>query len=69
MRALINITIERDGMEAGIYYAKQTLRVYRAAARYRNPETGRRHFCHLMPFRPHFVRSIIEIREFLKSII
>lgn len=29
------------------------LRAFRAVIRYRDEQTGRRHFCHLMPYRPH----------------
>lgn len=38
------------------------LAVHRAAVRYRNPETGRRHFCHEPTFRWAFVRRVKELR-------
>lgn len=41
---------------------ERQLAANRAAARYRNPETRRRHFAHSMPYRPHFVREIISMR-------
>jgi hypothetical protein len=43
------------------------LAVLRAAVRYRNPSTGRRHFCHSMPYRPHYLRRLLELRTVLKS--
>jgi hypothetical protein len=43
------------------------LQILRAAVRYRNPSTGRRHFCHLMPYRPHYLRRLLELRAVLKS--
>lgn len=39
----------------------------RAAARYRNPQTKRGHFAHLLPYRPHFVREIVEMRRELRA--
>jgi hypothetical protein len=42
------------------------LGVLRAAVRYRNPSTGRRHFCHSMPYRPHYLRRLLELRAVLK---
>jgi hypothetical protein len=43
------------------------LAVLRAAVRYRNPSTGRRHFCHSMPYRPHYLRRLLELRAVLRS--
>ena len=34
----------------------------RNAARFRHPETGRRHFCHLPTFRAAFVVDMLAIR-------
>jgi hypothetical protein len=39
----------------------------RRAARYRNPETGRRHCCHEPRFRAHYVREILAMRLVLKA--
>lgn len=39
----------------------------RKAARYRNPETRRRSFAHIMPYRPHFVREILAMRAELRK--
>ena len=55
----------RDGQAAGMFYARQTLKVYRQCAR--PQRDGKRHFAHVATFRPHFVRSIIEIRRFLRQ--
>jgi hypothetical protein len=38
----------------------------RKAARYRNPETGQRHFCHLKTFRAAFVKDMLAIRDELR---
>lgn len=65
MRDQIKFVEARDGTEAAIVYAKQTLKVYREAARKRGAKG--RHFCHEKTFRPHFVRGIIEIRQFLRE--
>lgn len=46
---------------------ERQLQANRNAARYRNPENGRRHHAHLMPFRPHFVLEIMTMRAVLKS--
>lgn len=35
----------------------------RSAARYRNKETGLRHFCHEPIFRQHFVTDIVLLRR------
>lgn len=43
------------------------LRAFRAAIRYRDQQTGRRHFCHLMPYRPHFLRRVLELRRVLRE--
>jgi hypothetical protein len=42
------------------------LQILRAAVRYRNQSTGRRHFCHLMPYRPHYLRRLLELRAILR---
>jgi hypothetical protein len=44
------------------------LAVLRAAIRYRNHATGRRHFCHLMPYRPHYLRRLLELRAVLRVV-
>jgi hypothetical protein len=46
---------------------KLWLGAFRKAARYRNPETGRRHFAHDPTYRKHFVLRILELRRRLKS--
>ena len=38
----------------------------RSAAKYRNPETGKRHHAHLPQFRPWFVREILAMRSELR---
>lgn len=38
----------------------------RSAARYRNPETGKRHHAHIAQFRPHFVREMLAMRAELR---
>ena len=43
------------------------LSAFRAAARYRNQETGRRHFAHDPTFRAAFVRRIVELRAALRA--
>lgn len=50
----------------GTEMLKRQLAANRNAARYRNPETGRRHFAHVMPFRPHFVREMLWMRDELR---
>lgn len=42
------------------------LQANRTAARYRNPETGRRHFAHVLPFRPHFIGEMLAMHAELK---
>ena len=63
----VESVIAEHGMAEGIDYARRTLAVYRGAAKFRHPETKRRHFAHVMPYRPHFVASIIYLRKFLKE--
>jgi hypothetical protein len=68
MKEQINLVCQRDGMEAGKQYALRVLAAYRNAARFRNAgNLKQRHFAHAMPYRPHFVRAIVEIRQFLKA--
>lgn len=43
------------------------LKANRNAARYRNPETGKRHHAHLAQYRPHFVREILAMRAELRN--
>ena len=43
------------------------LQANRNAARYRNPETGKRHHAHVAQFRPYFVREIIAMRDELRK--
>lgn len=40
----------------------------RAAARYRNPETGQRHFCHNPLYRASFVRSTLALRQAVRAL-
>jgi hypothetical protein len=42
------------------------LEILRAAIRYRNPSTGRRHFCHGLPYRPLYLRRLLELRALLR---
>lgn len=42
------------------------LQANRNAARYRNPETGKRHHAHIDRYRPHFVREMITMRNELR---
>lgn len=44
------------------------LAALRAAARYRNPATGRRHFCHNSLYRAAYVRGIRELRDRLREL-
>jgi hypothetical protein len=61
----IEVVARRDGEAAARQYAEQTLRQYRSAAK---PQAdGGQHFAHVMPFRPHFVKSIIELRHYLRT--
>lgn len=39
----------------------------RGAARYRNPETGHRHFCHNSMYRSAFVIAVLAIRSELRK--
>lgn len=43
------------------------LEANRNAARYRNPETGRRHYAHEPPYRSHFVVEILAMRSELRK--
>lgn len=54
----------REGDAAALDYARRTLEVYRAAIRQRGQ---RRHHCHWMPFRPHFVRAVLELRALTRA--
>jgi hypothetical protein len=47
--------------------AELYLRVLRVAARFRNPENGRRHFAHEKVFRPAFVRRLVQLRRALRD--
>lgn len=44
----------------------ETTSALRKAVRYRNPENGRRHFCHLPEFRSAFISALLERRHELK---
>lgn len=55
----------RDGHDAMIDYARRTLSIYRECARPRRD--GKKHFAHIDTFRPHFVRSILQIRALLRG--
>lgn len=56
---------DREGQAAAMFYARQTLKVYRQCAK--PQRDGKKHFAHVSTFRPHFVRSIIAIRAFLRQ--
>lgn len=47
--------------------AQRYLAVFRAAAKFRHPETGRRHFSHDPTFRRHYVKRILELRAILRN--
>lgn len=61
----IELVYRRDGAEAAIQYAKQTLSVYRNCAR--PQKNGRKHFAHERTFRPHFVKAIRKLRIYLRA--
>ena len=68
MQEQIRTVQQRDGDVKAIEYARRALAAYRSAARYRNPEKPKqRHFVHAMPYRPHVVRGMLEIRRFLRG--
>jgi hypothetical protein len=48
---------------------KRQLAANRFAIRYRNPETGKRHFCHLpyFPYKAAFLRDTLGLRAELKK--
>jgi hypothetical protein len=46
---------------------ERQLRANRNAAKFRNPETGRQNFSHLLPYRPYFVREMWAMRRELQS--
>ena len=54
--------VERD-----LETLERQLKANRGSARYRNGETGHRHFCHENTFRQHFVRDIIGLRAAIKE--
>ena len=47
-------------------YRRQLLAL-RESARYRNPETGRRHYCHDRLYRAAFIRGILQLRAALRG--
>ena len=61
----LNMMMHRDGQEAAVAYAKQTLAIYRECAK-RKPNKPV-HFAHILPFRPHFVRAIMFLRSYLRN--
>jgi hypothetical protein len=61
METQINVVTERDGPDAALAYAKQCLRIYRECARNHN------HFAHGNSFRPHYVRSILFLKKYIKA--
>ena len=67
MKEQIEVVRLRDGEQAAREYAQRTLSAYRTAARYRNPETGKRHFAHYDTFRASFVRSMLSLRSYLRE--
>jgi hypothetical protein len=56
---------QRDGYDAALAYAKQTLAAYRRATR--PAADGRKTFAHVMPYRPHFVVSLIYLHNLAKA--
>lgn len=61
----LDTVFHRDGLDAALEYAEQTMKAYRRCAK---PQAnGKKHFAHVMPFRPHFVRSILYLRPILKK--
>lgn len=61
----VSFMYERDGLDAAINYAKQSLRMYRRCAKPK-PD-GSKHFAHTPIFRKHYVESIIYLRYFLRN--
>jgi hypothetical protein len=45
---------------------ERQMQANRNAARFRNPETGRQNFSHLLPYRPYFVREMLAMRRELQ---
>lgn len=56
---------DRDGFDAMLAYAARTLAIYRECAR--PQRDGKKHFAHIESFRPHFVRSILQLRTILAA--
>jgi hypothetical protein len=51
--------LRNQGLAEADLYAARTLKIYRKCAQ------DRKHFAHIMPYRPHFVRSILWLRRYL----
>ena len=60
MKDQIQFVEARDG--SAVDYCQRVLRAYRSAAR------SRSHHAHLMPYRPHFVMAIMDIRRYLREV-
>lgn len=56
---------QRDGYDAALAYAKQTLSAYRKAARL--AANGRKTFAHVTPYRPHFVVSLRYLHKLVRT--
>ena len=61
MKEQIQAVANRLGMSAADEYAARTLQVYRKCAK------DRKHFAHIMPFRPHFVRALLYLRKYFRG--
>lgn len=59
MKQQLDYLAEHRSAQAAQDYAEQTLRVYEACMQNKD------HFCHIHPFRPHFVQALLELRNYL----
>ena len=59
MKDQIAFVEARDG--SAVDYCQRVLKAYRNAAK------NRAHHAHLLPYRSHFVRSILDIRGYLRG--
>lgn len=46
---------------------QRQLEANRAAIRYRHPQTGRRHFCHLVEYRAAYVNDCLLLRKAIRA--
>ena len=59
----LTLLIDRDGLQAAVAFAKQTMGIYRTCF-FTRTKNGQKHYCHDKKYRRSFIESYLAFKRF-----